>query len=69
MAQVGGTDKKHIFYDDTIQYLFDCCQPGGAAMNKPPSRRKKAKPYLSSLQAKLLATVEREYKIEWRQQK
>ena len=30
---------------------------------------KQAKPYLSSLQAKLLATVEREYKIEWRQQK
>ncbi|WP_243458616.1 hypothetical protein [Nostoc sp. UIC 10630] len=30
---------------------------------------KQAKPYLSSLQAKLLAAVEREYKIEWRQQK
>ncbi|MBE9002508.1 hypothetical protein IQ274_31070 [Nostoc sp. LEGE 12447] len=30
---------------------------------------KQAKPYLSSLQAKLLATVEREYKIEWKQQK
>ncbi|MBG1268470.1 hypothetical protein [Nostoc sp. WHI] len=30
---------------------------------------KQAKPYLSSLQAKLLAAVERDYKIEWRQQK
>lgn len=30
---------------------------------------KQAKPYLSSLQSKLLAAVEREYKIEWRQQK
>ncbi|MEH1865335.1 MAG: hypothetical protein V7K69_10020 [Nostoc sp.] len=30
---------------------------------------KQAKPYLSSLQAKLLAAMEREYKIEWRQQK
>ncbi|MEA5606345.1 hypothetical protein [Nostoc sp. UHCC 0252] len=30
---------------------------------------KQAKPYLSSLQAKLLAFVEREYKIEWRQQR
>jgi hypothetical protein len=30
---------------------------------------KQSKPYLSSLQAKLLAAMEREYKIEWRQQK
>ncbi|MEA5567609.1 hypothetical protein [Anabaena sp. UHCC 0399] len=30
---------------------------------------KQAKPYLSSLQAKLLGAVEREYKIEWRTQK
>ncbi len=30
---------------------------------------KQAKPYLSSLQAKLLVAVEREYKIEWRQPK
>ncbi|QLE45452.1 hypothetical protein FD723_34625 (plasmid) [Nostoc sp. C052] len=30
---------------------------------------KQAKPYLSSLQAKLLAAVEREYKLVWRQQK
>lgn len=30
---------------------------------------KQAKPYLSALQAKLLAAVEREYKIDWRQQK
>ncbi|MEH2037055.1 hypothetical protein [Nostoc sp.] len=30
---------------------------------------KQAKPYLSSLQAKLLAAVEREYKLVWKQQK
>ncbi|MBE9001074.1 hypothetical protein IQ274_23335 [Nostoc sp. LEGE 12447] len=30
---------------------------------------KQAKPYLSSLQAKLLAAVEREYNLVWRQQK
>ncbi|MBE9209885.1 hypothetical protein IQ244_25995 [Nostoc sp. LEGE 06077] len=30
---------------------------------------KQAKPYLSSLQAKLLVAVEREYKIEWKQKK
>ncbi|MGF1939456.1 MAG: hypothetical protein RM347_034810 [Nostoc sp. ChiQUE02] len=30
---------------------------------------KQAKPYLSSLQAKLLATVEREYNLVWKQQK
>ncbi|MBD0388686.1 MAG: hypothetical protein ICV54_19820 [Nostoc sp. C3-bin3] len=30
---------------------------------------KQAKPYLSSLQAKLLAAVEREYKLSWKQQK
>ncbi|WGV29105.1 hypothetical protein [Halotia branconii] len=30
---------------------------------------KQAKPYLSSLQAKLLTAVEREYKIEWKRQK
>ena len=41
---VGGTDKKHIFHDDTTQYLFDCCQPRGGAMNKPPSKRKKVMP-------------------------
>ncbi|MBD2683341.1 MULTISPECIES: hypothetical protein, partial [Nostoc] len=30
---------------------------------------KQAKPYLSALQAKLLAAVEKEYKIEWKQNK
>jgi hypothetical protein len=30
---------------------------------------KQAKPYLSSLQAKLLAAVEKEYKIEWKQKR
>ncbi|MBW4566064.1 MAG: hypothetical protein KME32_34320 [Mojavia pulchra JT2-VF2] len=30
---------------------------------------KQAKPYLSSLQAKLLVAVEKEYKIEWKQKK
>jgi hypothetical protein len=30
---------------------------------------KQAKPYLSSLQAKLLAAVEREYNLVWRQPK
>ncbi|MGF1980245.1 MAG: hypothetical protein RMY30_032270 [Nostoc sp. CmiSLP01] len=30
---------------------------------------KQAKPYLSSLQAKLLLAVEKEYKIEWKQQR
>ncbi|MEH2149117.1 MAG: hypothetical protein V7K63_13340 [Nostoc sp.] len=30
---------------------------------------KQAKPYLSSLQAKLLAAVEREYNLAWRQPK
>ncbi|MFN6568177.1 hypothetical protein [Dendronalium sp. ChiSLP03b] len=30
---------------------------------------KQAKPYLSSLQAKLLAAVEREYKLSWKQQR
>ncbi|MBH8575352.1 hypothetical protein I8752_20515 [Nostocaceae cyanobacterium CENA369] len=30
---------------------------------------KQAKPYLSSLQAKLLAAMEREYKLSWKQQK
>lgn len=43
----GWGHKNSIFHDDTTQYLFDCCQPGGAAMNKPPSRRKKVIPAVS----------------------
>jgi hypothetical protein len=30
---------------------------------------KQAKPYLPSLQAKLLAAVEKKYKIEWQQKR
>ncbi|MEH1771266.1 MAG: hypothetical protein V7L30_33670 [Nostoc sp.] len=40
----GWGHKNTIFHDDTTQYLFGCCQSGGGAMNKPPSRRKKVIP-------------------------